>query len=250
MMPSLQELSDTSAGEWGTCLHGTRPLDSSPVVRAQDEALMAMLQTLPYKIAAGGSFSSAVAAVLGYLDELGIMDRQMFQHTVAVGVNKFKNINSGNNNNNNSNAPTANNMERQLAFTCVQLAITMEYWMKVGNGAEFVRVLKTTDVKSRRDSPWFTEWSEDVMNIATDRDIVRYLARHAPCDCLRAEKQEHRQDPKNKWCHKCGKVELDKNLMVCGKCKVVRYCSAQCQQDDWEAHIPFCKSVPKDYVAS
>lgn len=45
-------------------------------------------------------------------------------------------------------------------------------------------------------------------------------------------------------------IDLDKQcvmcrlpgLMVCSKCKKVRYCARQCQQDDWKAHKATCLS--------
>jgi len=42
----------------------------------------------------------------------------------------------------------------------------------------------------------------------------------------------------------CGKCGLDARLF-CGKCKAVRYCSKECQADDWEAHRLSCEIYNK-----
>jgi len=33
------------------------------------------------------------------------------------------------------------------------------------------------------------------------------------------------------------------NLSHCGGCKLTRYCSQTCQEDDWRRHKPFCKTA-------
>ncbi|KIY63297.1 hypothetical protein CYLTODRAFT_360210 [Cylindrobasidium torrendii FP15055 ss-10] len=53
------------------------------------------------------------------------------------------------------------------------------------------------------------------------------------------------QYPMSATCAVCNNEDVAsrKNLMQCGKCKVVRYCSGQCQKDDWKRHKTFCKTV-------
>ncbi|KAJ6525328.1 hypothetical protein B0H19DRAFT_1276124 [Mycena capillaripes] len=36
------------------------------------------------------------------------------------------------------------------------------------------------------------------------------------------------------------------NFSVCARCKLVRYCSKACQQQDWPSHRPTCKPDPRD----
>jgi len=110
----------------------------------------------------------------------------------------------------------------------------MHCWLKVG-GAEFLLVLRTQDVKVLRNCPWFGEWNEATMNIVAERDTVKFLAKHCPCSCLDNEKQQHKNDPNKKWCHKCHKLELDEKLLVCGKCQLVRCCSAKVSSIHWVA---------------
>lgn len=41
-------------------------------------------------------------------------------------------------------------------------------------------------------------------------------------------------------CHVCYK---EGNLLLCAKCRIVRYCSAECQREDWPAHKGICCSL-------
>ena len=36
---------------------------------------------------------------------------------------------------------------------------------------------------------------------------------------------------------------LKEGKMRCGRCKVVRYCSRECQRDEWRSHKLLCKKV-------
>ena len=46
-------------------------------------------------------------------------------------------------------------------------------------------------------------------------------------------------------CVTCGatKGKDSINLMKCGRCKLVSYCSRECQRKDWKSHKTFCKTV-------
>lgn len=42
--------------------------------------------------------------------------------------------------------------------------------------------------------------------------------------------------------YKCSLCSIEMTIMkVCGKCKKVRYCSEECQKEDWTAHKSVCK---------
>jgi hypothetical protein len=45
-----------------------------------------------------------------------------------------------------------------------------------------------------------------------------------------------------KRCHNCRKEKCNDgtNLLTCSRCQVVKYCSAQCQRDDWREHKKVC----------
>ena len=46
-------------------------------------------------------------------------------------------------------------------------------------------------------------------------------------------------------CVTCGATEAKENakLMKCARCKLVSYCSKECQRKDWKSHKTFCKAV-------
>lgn len=43
--------------------------------------------------------------------------------------------------------------------------------------------------------------------------------------------------PTTKYFCKCGKEAP----LICGKCKLERYCSRECQKEDWKKHKDICK---------
>ena len=45
-----------------------------------------------------------------------------------------------------------------------------------------------------------------------------------------------------KMCARCGDQGKPK-LLVCSACKGARYCSAECQKDDWKKHREFCRAA-------
>ncbi|KAF7789758.1 hypothetical protein EIP86_000704 [Pleurotus ostreatoroseus] len=47
---------------------------------------------------------------------------------------------------------------------------------------------------------------------------------------------------KRRQCQRCYVLEIEKPLMVCSQCKVVRYCSRECQKKDWKSHKLQCQS--------
>eukprot|EP00435_Cladocopium_sp_Y103_P048332 s1529_g14.t1 len=51
-------------------------------------------------------------------------------------------------------------------------------------------------------------------------------------------------------CHRCGVIG---SLSACGSCKLVAYCSKECQRSDWKSHKPQCQKKilqPKTFVNS
>ena len=56
------------------------------------------------------------------------------------------------------------------------------------------------------------------------------------------EEKEEAGTPKKratKACEKCGK-EAEK-MKACSVCRLIRYCSEECQQGDWKEHKEACK---------
>lgn len=219
-----------------SCTHGIEPVDPSDMMdvaraTARKEALEGMLKSLQVVATdRRASFTSGMIAAMEYLDSLGLMDEHMLSCTVSLAVDKIIN--------------KRRKKDVGEAFACLQMAITMEYWLKVGR-EEFCSVMRTDDMKSRRKHPWFAEYQAASLNAASERDTVRKLAKRIPCDCLGAAKAECKNDAKMKMCHSCGKQFLDSELYVCSKCEIVRYCSDKCSSADWDNHKRFCKSVPK-----
>ena len=54
--------------------------------------------------------------------------------------------------------------------------------------------------------------------------------------------QEELVAPATPACHTCGKTEADIHckLMMCGRCKIAKYCSRECQANNWREHKYEC----------
>ena len=57
------------------------------------------------------------------------------------------------------------------------------------------------------------------------------------------DKGVRKKDKGVRACALCGKSEVDCELKSCGNCKIVKYCSRDCQVGHWKGHKAFCKAV-------
>ncbi|KAJ7339059.1 hypothetical protein DFH08DRAFT_938828 [Mycena albidolilacea] len=59
---------------------------------------------------------------------------------------------------------------------------------------------------------------------------------------IRAVKSKSKAEAANKQhaCYGCQRVMGRDDLKSCGRCRVVRYCSSECQKKDWKNHKKFC----------
>ena len=46
-------------------------------------------------------------------------------------------------------------------------------------------------------------------------------------------------------CYVCEKIPGEGKLLKCNRCKLMRYCGAECQKKDWGRHKGVCKFVKK-----
>eukprot|EP00980_Cylindrotheca_fusiformis_P009384 scaffold2049_cov108-Cylindrotheca_fusiformis.AAC.10 len=82
------------------------------------------------------------------------------------------------------------------------------------------------------------------MRDISDRDelvITAFYAKRIPCSCLDERYAALKAQPKMGRCSHCKKRELRSNLMLCGGCNFMHYCSRDCQRADWKkGHKLFC----------
>lgn len=70
-----------------------------------------------------------------------------------------------------------------------------------------------------------------------DRDILRFYSKRIPCACLKElYNQSKDRLPKDGYCHNCKKVFNRSDLMVCGDCRIIQFCSKECQRECWPEH--------------
>lgn len=81
--------------------------------------------------------------------------------------------------------------------------------------------------------------------INTRAGLVKYVAGMIPCSCLNELRKEARTIPKMTWCWFCGKEDTKEKLFRCTRCKLVEYCSKECQVADWKSHKLNCNTLSK-----
>jgi len=76
-----------------------------------------------------------------------------------------------------------------------------------------------------------------------ERAATLFFSKRIPCSCLDEKKRRVISYPKTSVCCVCNEVKDCKTLMRCGKCKIVQYCSEECQKDDWPIHQGQCETL-------
>jgi hypothetical protein len=73
--------------------------------------------------------------------------------------------------------------------------------------------------------------------------IVRFFHKRIGCDCLKDIYYNLKANTKKTTvCMYCKEEKAFKEVKLC-KCKLVQYCSRECQRADWQHHKEFCKYV-------
>ena len=91
--------------------------------------------------------------------------------------------------------------------------------------------------------------------VASVSSLIEEFKNHYSCQGCREmkEKEESQKDTKQTLplesstpthsCAYCGVSDSTKNvkMMLCGRCELIKYCSANCQKLDWAGHKKVCK---------
>jgi hypothetical protein len=66
-----------------------------------------------------------------------------------------------------------------------------------------------------------------------------------------ARLSNNNNDSYDKRCRHCGKIETlgDAKLMKCQRCKLIYYCSKECQVANWKSHKKSCKAISSSTVS-
>eukprot|EP00985_Skeletonema_marinoi_P001264 scaffold514_cov121-Skeletonema_marinoi.AAC.3 len=89
----------------------------------------------------------------------------------------------------------------------------------------------------------------DIMQ-ANDKMIVTYFRKRTSCSCLDEKRKEYKGVKKtgkccNDQCPLPERVAERSSLLYCTACKLVQYCSAECQKAHWKYHKHQCTSIAK-----
>mmetsp|Transcript_40051 Transcript_40051/g.96351 ORF Transcript_40051/g.96351 Transcript_40051/m.96351 type:complete len:287 (-) Transcript_40051:78-938(-) len=74
-----------------------------------------------------------------------------------------------------------------------------------------------------------------------ERAATLFFSKRISCSCLDEKVQLVKNHPKTSICCVCNEKKNCKVLHRCGACKVVQYCSEECQKADWPVHKDHCK---------
>ena len=73
------------------------------------------------------------------------------------------------------------------------------------------------------------------------RDCLKFYRKRTMCKCLKKMHLEARKTlPKLGKCWHCKKEVERSALSLCSICKVMQYCSRECQVADWPVHERIC----------
>ena len=85
---------------------------------------------------------------------------------------------------------------------------------------------------------------------ANDKMILTYFRKRTSCSCLDEKRKEYKGVKKtgkccNDQCPLPGRVAERSSLLYCTACKLIQYCSAECQKVNWKYHKHQCTSIAK-----
>jgi hypothetical protein len=83
---------------------------------------------------------------------------------------------------------------------------------------------------------------------ADNKTILAYFRKRASCSCLDEKRKEYKGVKKtgkccNNQCPLPGRVTERSSLLYCTVCKLVQYCSAECQKVNWKYHKHQCTNI-------
>jgi len=84
-------------------------------------------------------------------------------------------------------------------------------------------------------------------NLDSVRKLAKFFSKRQPCHCL---DDLAKTAPRTAKCIGCDKSAESTSLMACSACGIVKYCSKECQVQDWPKHKIMCKDMQKDIEAS
>lgn len=88
--------------------------------------------------------------------------------------------------------------------------------------------------------------------LADEHTLVQFFRKQIPCSCLDEKYEEVKSIPKRGICSRRGcplpnNVAVRKKMVYCAECRVVNYCSRECQVADWPQHKGDCGKSGKKF---
>jgi hypothetical protein len=88
--------------------------------------------------------------------------------------------------------------------------------------------------------------------LADEHTLVQFFRKQIPCSCLDEKYLEVKSVPKTGYCcsSQCplpDRMAVRKKMVYCAECRVVNYCSRECQVADWQHHKKECGKSGKKF---
>lgn len=88
--------------------------------------------------------------------------------------------------------------------------------------------------------------------LADEHTLVQFFRKQIPCSCLDEKYEEVKSIPKrgicsNRECPLPNNMAVRKKMVYCVECRVVNYCSRECQVADWPGHKKECGKSGKKF---
>jgi hypothetical protein len=92
----------------------------------------------------------------------------------------------------------------------------------------------------------YFEFAKLCSKLSSERQLVRHLAKRLPCRCLDECLAQMTKDASTNRCEFCCKRFPTKECKRCSKCRILKYCSKECQTKHWyREHKEICRLITR-----
>jgi hypothetical protein len=92
----------------------------------------------------------------------------------------------------------------------------------------------------------YFEFAKLCSKLSSERQLVRHLAKRLPCRCLDECLAQMTKEASTNRCEFCCKRFPTNECKRCSKCRILKYCSKECQTKHWyREHKEICRLITR-----